>query len=69
MTTKRTVPQAVFDTPEALRVAREGHRQACEELARTPRHMLDPANPNHPSHDQLFGYDREVFMAKQYKRG
>jgi len=29
--------------------------------------MLDEGNPNHPMYDTLFGYDREEFMAKQYK--
>lgn len=64
---KRSVPQVVFDSPEALRAAREGHRRACEELARVPRHMLDVGNPNHPIHDGIFGYDRDAFVARQYK--
>jgi hypothetical protein len=67
-TQKRTVPQAVFDSKDARRIAREGHRLACEELARTPRHMLDEGNPNHPRYDRkLFGYDESEFMARQYK--
>ena len=57
----------VFNSPEALRVAREGHQLACDDLARTPRHMLDYGNPNHPSHEYIFGYDPIEFMAKQYK--
>jgi len=65
---RRTVPQAVFDSKEALRAAREGHRQACEELARTPRHLLDEGNPNHSRYDRkLFGYDEQEFLAKQYR--
>jgi hypothetical protein len=65
---KRTVPQAVFDSKEALRVAREGYRQACDELDRTPRHLLDEGNPNHPRYDRkLFGYDEQEFLAKQYR--
>lgn len=64
---KRTVPQSVFDSKDALRVAREGHREACEELSRKPRHMLDEGNPNHPMYDnKIFGYEQQEFMAKQY---
>lgn len=65
---KRSVPQAVFDSPEAIKAAKEGHRLACKELNETPRHLLDPSNPNHPSHDiHIFGYHHEEFMARQYK--
>lgn len=65
---KRTVPQAVFNSPEANRAAREGHLQACRELENTPRHLLDEGNPNHPNYDlKLFGYDVPEFLAKQYK--
>jgi hypothetical protein len=68
MTNKRTVPQAAFDSAEALRVARAGHNQACEALDRTPRHMLDEGNPNHPRYDlQLFGQPADQFMARQYR--
>lgn len=49
------------------KLVRAGHLRACEELDRTPRHMLDEGNPNHPMYDRLFGYDREDFMAKQYR--
>lgn len=63
----RTVPQAVFDSPQALKVAKEGHRLACEQLARTPRHLLDEGNPNHPRYDlHLFGEHHETFMARQH---
>ncbi len=65
---KRTVPQSVFDTPEAIRAAKLGHAEACAELDKLPRHMLNEGNPNHPMYDdKLFGYDRAEFMAKQYK--
>ena len=65
---KRTVPQAVFDSPDALRAAREGHRLACQDLARTPRHLLDPGNPNHPDYDhRIFGYTVPDLLAKQYR--
>lgn len=65
--TKTTVPQAVFDSPEARRVAREGHRKACEDLARKPRYLLDEGNPNHPRYDlHLFGTPAPAFLAKQY---
>lgn len=64
----RTVPQAVFDSPEARRIQHEATRQATAELDRTPRRLLSEGNPNHPCHDQLFGYDRDVFLAKQYRK-
>jgi hypothetical protein len=71
MPEKRTVPQAVFDSPQALKAAREGHRQACEELeaqfqAGGP---FDEGNPNHPMYSTklLFGYPEKVFLAKQYR--
>lgn len=65
--TKRTVPQAVFDSPQALKAAKQGHAQACQELADTPRHMLDEGNPNHPRYDlHLFGQHHETFMRRQY---
>lgn len=66
MTTKRTVHQSVFDSKEARRVAAAGHKQACDELDRMHPSDLDEGNPNHPMYDQLFGYDRAEFMAKQY---
>lgn len=65
---KRTIPQAVFDSPEALRAAREGHRLACQDLARVPRHLLDEGNPNHPRYDdRIFGYTVPDLLAKQYR--
>ena len=68
MNQKRTVPQAVFDSKDALRIAKAGHEQACCELERMPRHLLDRSNPNHPDYDnKLFGYDEAEFMAKQYR--
>jgi len=64
----RTVHQSVFDSKDAKRVVRQGHRAACEELSRKPRSMLAEGNPNHPSYDaKLFGYDEREFMAKQYR--
>lgn len=65
---KRTVSQAVFDSPEAQRVARQGHAQACRELADTPRHLLNPGNPNHPQYDlHIFGEHHQLFMRRQYR--
>lgn len=65
---KRTVPQAVFDSPEAIRIARQAHREACAELDATPRHLLDEGNPNHPMYDnKIFGYDEQEFLRRQYK--
>lgn len=65
---KRTVPQAVFDSPEAIRAARQGHAEACAELARTPRHLLGEGDPNHPMYDlHIFGEHHETFMRRQYK--
>lgn len=64
---KRTVSQSVFDSKSARRIARIATDEATRELNNTPRHMLDEGNPNHPMYDRLFGYDRDVFMAKQYK--
>lgn len=53
---KRTVPQAVFDTRQAIAAAKAGHQQACEELARVPVDQLGEGNPNHPRYDdKLFG--------------
>lgn len=67
MSEKRTVPQAVFDSPDAIRISREGHRQAVRGLDRTPVHLLDSVNTNHPIHAGLFGYATADFLAKQYK--
>lgn len=64
---KRTIPQAVFDGPDAIRVSKAGHKQACEELARLHPSQLDPSNPNHPNHDGLFGYATSDLMAKQWE--
>lgn len=65
---KRTIPQAVFDSKEARKIIQAGHRQACEELDRVPRHMLNEGNPNHTMYDnKLFGYSEQEFLAKQYK--
>ena len=64
---KVTVPQAVFETKIARQIAKLATKQATEILENTPRHMLDEGNPNHPMYDEIFGYDREIFLAKQYK--
>lgn len=65
---KRTVPQSVFDSPDALRAARKGHAEACAELARIPRHLLDLGNPNHPNYDlHLFGQHHVEFLKRQYR--
>jgi hypothetical protein len=65
---KRDVPQSVFDSPEAIAVARRATREATEELARTPRHLLDEGNPSHPRYDlHLFGQPAKEFMQRQYK--
>lgn len=65
---KTTVPQSVFESPMALRIAKEGHALACEDLAKIPRDKLDKGNPNHPDHDfRVFGYTVPDLLAKQYK--
>jgi hypothetical protein len=65
---KYDVPQSVFDSPLATRIAKKGHKEACEELARTPAHMLDESNPNHPKHSEIFGYAEKTLLSMQYKR-
>jgi hypothetical protein len=66
---RRTVPQAVFDSPEAIRAAKAGHAMACRELDATPRSSLGEGNPNHPRYDlHIFGIHADEFMSKQYKR-
>ena len=67
MKVTHTVPQAVFDTKAALKAERAGHDAACRELGMTPRHLLNEGNPNHPNYDKLFGYDQDVFLARQYR--
>lgn len=65
---KRSVPEAVFCTPSALRAAREGHLEACRELNATPRELLGEGNPNHPRYDlHLFGEHHETFMSRQHR--
>lgn len=65
---KCTVPQAVFDAPEAFRIAKLGHAQAYRELENKPRHMLDEGDPNHPMYDlHIFGELQETFLQRQYK--
>lgn len=68
--TKRTVPQTIFDSPEARRVQKAAHRQACAELdakfaAGGP---FDDGDPNHPMYSRtLFGYPEAEFLARQYR--
>lgn len=64
---KHTVPQSVFDSRDAIRIARQATKEATDELNRTPVHMLDVGNPNHPIHSGLFGFATDVFLAKQHK--
>lgn len=64
---KRSIPQSVFDTKEALRAAKLGHQDACRELAAMGVNDLDIGNPNHPINDGLFGYETKTFLAKQMK--
>ena len=63
---KRTVPQSVFESKDALRAAALGHKQACDALARMDVSELDVGNPNHPANDGIFGYATADFLAKQY---
>jgi hypothetical protein len=67
---KRTIPQSVFDSAEARGVQRaaiaESNRdQDAKFAAGGP---FDEGNPNHPMYDSLFGYERDEFMAKQYRK-
>ena len=59
----------VFDNPAANRIAKIVTEQAKRELDQTPRHLLDPGNPNHPDnfYVNFFGYVQKSFMSKQYK--
>ena len=59
----------VFDSPEANHIARKATQEATAELNATPRHLLDPSNPNHPDNftPTLFGYQEAVFLEKQYR--
>lgn len=59
---------AIYNTKEAKRLIKEAVRQSVKELSDTPRHMLDPSNPNHPDYDlHIFGHHCDDFLAKQYK--
>jgi hypothetical protein len=62
--------RTVYRDKAMQRAEADGHRLACEDLAKTPRHMLGTGNPNHPDNDPkptLFGYDVSEFMARQHK--
>jgi hypothetical protein len=66
MSIKRTVSQSVFDNPSLRRVISAATKDAVSELNSTPRHLLDPGNPNHPSYDlHIFGRPADEFMAMQ----
>lgn len=68
MRVKRTVSQSVFESATARRVIKAGMGDATSELNATPRHLLDPGNPNHPSYDlHIFGRPANEFMAMQYR--
>jgi hypothetical protein len=65
---KRDIPQSVFDSPEGRRRIKRAVAESIAELNATPRHLLDPDNPNHLSHDlHLFGEHYGQFLARQYK--
>lgn len=63
----RYAPWPSEQDPAWRRRAAQAMREAKEDLDLTPPAMLDPGNPNHPSHDGIFGYDRAAFMARQYR--
>ena len=54
---------------EFSRLTRDGHRRACEDLARIAPKDLDTGNPNHPIYDGIFGDERDTFLARQYRGG
>ena len=59
---------SIYDSKDAKRIIEAGTKQATDELNATPRHMLDPGNPNHPRYDlHLFGEHYESFLRRQYK--
>ena len=59
---------SVFDTKEAIKVARAGHAEACRELDEkfAMGGPFDEGDPNHPMYSEIFGYAEAEFMAKQY---
>lgn len=66
---QRSIPQAVFDSPEAIRATKLGHEAACAVLGRTPLNRLGEGNPNHPRYDlHLFGERHETFLKRQHER-
>lgn len=67
MTHKHTVPQSVFDSPEARFIAKIATKQATDELDRMNHNDLDVGNPNHPINSGIFCYDAREFLAKQYR--
>ncbi len=65
---KNYAPWPVEETRDWKLRATQAMKEAADSLARIPRHMLDPGNPNHPNHDiKLFGEDPATFLARQYR--
>ena len=75
MSAKRTVSQAVFDSPEGRRVAREGTAAATRELDAAWRRgdPVDEGDPNHPKYNGgvdprfLFGRLANEHMELQHR--
>lgn len=58
----------IVPSKEVQRMNARAHKEACDDLARVPRHLLDKSNPNHPDYDnKIFGYNEKEFLQKQYK--
>jgi hypothetical protein len=66
MAIKRSVPQSVFDSKDALHIQRQATKEATDKLNQTPVDQLDVGNPNHPINSGLFGYGLTEFLNKQY---
>lgn len=75
MTQKRTVPQAVFDSPEALRLARRAVEESQREMDEAWRRgdPVGEGDPNHPKYNggvdprKLFGRPVQAHLDLQYK--
>ena len=77
---KRTVAQSVFDSPAALRIAKQATHEAGVELERQHRAgVFDEGDPNHPKYNNgsnyatglpvsLFGEAPTTFLRRQYIR-
>ncbi len=59
-------PHPIESTKEWKAMVAVAMRESREELARTPVHLLDTGNPNHPIHDGIFGYATADLLAKQF---